>query len=91
MYDRMMERGQTLHRLKLSGYQSMKGIQSRKDLRVLSDAKFQWLTTKTVEARVIQMKWWCCLFMVLSRYQDADGKLRPMSVSNLSLISRRAA
>ncbi|ELM1533934.1 phosphoadenosine phosphosulfate reductase family protein [Salmonella enterica] len=82
MYDRMMERGQTLHRLQLSGQQTMAEIAARKNLRLLDDQKFRWVTAKTIQARIIQMKWWCCLYLVLRQYQDKAGQFRPVLVSS---------
>ncbi|MDT0641075.1 phosphoadenosine phosphosulfate reductase family protein [Citrobacter werkmanii] len=91
MYDRMMERGQTLHRLKLSGQQTMSEIAKRKDLRVLEDKKFRWVTAKTIQARMIQMKWWCCMFLVLSQYMDEKGRFRPVLVFDSKSVPERAA
>lgn len=91
MYDRMMERGQTLHRLKLSGQQTMSEIAKRKDLRVLEDKKFRWVTAKTIQARMIQMKWWCCMFLVLSQYMDEKGRFRPVLVFDSKRVPERAA
>lgn len=91
MYDRMMERGQTLHRLKLSGQQTMSEIAERKDLRVLEDQKFRWVTAKTIQARMFQMKWWCCMFLVLSQYMDEKGRLRPVLVFDSTSVPERAA
>ena len=91
MYDRMMERGQTLHRLKLSGQQTMSEIAERKDLRVLEDQKFRWVTAKTIQARMFQMKWWCCMFLVLSQYMDEKGRLRPVLVFDSTSVPECAA
>ncbi|MGV3692575.1 phosphoadenosine phosphosulfate reductase [Citrobacter freundii] len=91
MYDRMMERGQTLYRLKLSGQQTMSEIAKRKDLRVLEDKKFRWVTAKTIQARMIQMKWWCCMFLVLSQYMDEKGRFRPVLVFDSKRVPERAA
>ncbi|EDG1208950.1 phosphoadenosine phosphosulfate reductase family protein [Escherichia coli] len=91
MYDRMMERGQTLHRLKLSGQQSMSAIAARKDLRVLDDHRFRTVTARTIMARMIQMKWWCCMYLVLSSFLDEHGKFKPMLVSDRSSITGHAA
>lgn len=91
MYDRMMERGQTLHRLRLSGQQSVSSIAVRKDLRVLDDHKFKYVTARTVSARMTQMRWWCSLYMVLSQYVDENGRFRPVLISNTSSAPGRAA
>ncbi|EFO7033548.1 phosphoadenosine phosphosulfate reductase family protein [Salmonella enterica] len=91
MYDRMMERGQTLHRLQLSGQQTMFEIAERKDLRVLEDKKFRWITAKTIQARMIRMNWWCCMFLVLSQYMDEKGILRPVLVFDSKSAPERAA
>ncbi len=81
LYDRMMERGQTLHRLGLTGYQSMTIIADRKDVRVISDKRFKKLTELTIKARIIQMKWWCCMYMVLNQFMGEEGRLRPVLVT----------
>ncbi len=41
LYHRMMQRGQTYHQMGLTGLQTMEGIQQRKDVKVLSDAKYK--------------------------------------------------
>ncbi|WP_303745432.1 phosphoadenosine phosphosulfate reductase family protein [Enterobacter hormaechei] len=82
LYDRMMERGQTLHHMGLAGQQSVNELVARKDVRVISDKKFKVLTQKTIQARIIQMKWWCCMYLVLSKYKGDDGRLRPVLVTN---------
>ncbi|PPY14225.1 phosphoadenosine phosphosulfate reductase [Cronobacter sakazakii] len=91
MYDRMMERGQTLHRLQLSGQKSMSEITARKDLRVLDDQRFRWLTAKTIQARIIQMKWWCCLFLVLRQYHVDGGNCISVPVLSSDRVTGRAA
>lgn len=84
MYDRMMQRGQTFFQLGLAGQQTMQAIAGRKDLRVLSDAKFRTLTTKTVQARIVQMRFWCALFLILSPYRDSNGTFRPILVTTVA-------
>ncbi|WP_235922512.1 hypothetical protein [Citrobacter telavivensis] len=58
LYHKMMQRGQTYHRLGLTGFQSMEGITARKDLRILSTEKYQHVLKRTLEARIIRFKWW---------------------------------
>ncbi|EHW2068061.1 TPA_asm: phosphoadenosine phosphosulfate reductase [Salmonella enterica] len=61
LYHKMMQRGQTYHRLGLTGFQSMEGITARKDLRILSTEKYQHVLKRTLEARIIRFKWWANL------------------------------
>lgn len=58
LYHKMMQRGQTYHRLGLTGFQTMEGIAARKDLRILSTEKYQHVLKRTLEARIIRFKWW---------------------------------
>lgn len=65
MYDRMMQRGQTLHRMGLSGQQSMETVQARRDIRVISQKKFHSVLARTLEAQLIRLRWWSALYLVL--------------------------
>ncbi|EYU16583.1 phosphoadenosine phosphosulfate reductase family protein [Photorhabdus aegyptia] len=58
IYHRMMQRGQTYHRLGLSGVQTMEDIAQRKDLRILTTDKYQYVLKHTLKARIIRFKWW---------------------------------
>ncbi|WP_050569758.1 phosphoadenosine phosphosulfate reductase family protein [Dickeya sp. NCPPB 3274] len=82
MYDRMMQRGQRLYELGLSGKQTMDEIARRRDLRVISDDKFRMKTRKTIQARMTQMRFWCALYLILSQYQDTRGDFRPILVTS---------
>ncbi|MFH7098962.1 phosphoadenosine phosphosulfate reductase, partial [Klebsiella pneumoniae] len=48
LYHRMMQRGQTYHQMGLTGLQTMEGIQQRKDVKVLSDAKYKDLVKRKI-------------------------------------------
>ncbi|MEL6008621.1 phosphoadenosine phosphosulfate reductase, partial [Citrobacter portucalensis] len=91
LYDKMMERGQTLHRLKLTGFQTVEGIKSRRDLLVLSDDKFRNVTANTIKAKIIQLKFWCCLFLILSQYTDTQNRFRPVPVPDDIMGKGKAA
>ncbi|EAT8819511.1 hypothetical protein FBE61_24275 [Salmonella enterica] len=69
----------------------MSEIAERKDLRVLEDKKFRWITAKTIQARMIRMNWWCCMFLVLSQYMDEKGIFRPVLVFDSKSAPERAA
>ncbi|WP_277850708.1 phosphoadenosine phosphosulfate reductase family protein [Moellerella wisconsensis] len=61
LYNRMMQRGQTYRVLGLNGHQTMDGIASRKDLRVLTTDHYQSLIANRVKASVIRLRWWANL------------------------------
>ncbi|MEX9871169.1 phosphoadenosine phosphosulfate reductase family protein [Providencia huaxiensis] len=61
LYNRMMQRGQTYRSLGLNGYQTMDGIASRKDLRVLTTERYQFLIANKVNASIIRLRWWANL------------------------------
>ena len=65
MYDRMMQRGQTLHKMGLSGQQTMETVRARKDIRVISQKKFHSLLARTLEAQLVRLRWWSALYLVL--------------------------
>ncbi|WP_240043043.1 hypothetical protein [Photorhabdus luminescens] len=54
----MMQRGQTYYRLGLSGTQTMEDIAQRKNLRILTIDKYQYVLKHTLEARIIRFRWW---------------------------------
>ncbi|MDM2765676.1 phosphoadenosine phosphosulfate reductase [Citrobacter sp. Cpo150] len=91
LYDKMMERGQTLHRLKLTGFQTVDGIAARRDLRVLSNDKFRYVTSRTIEAKAIQLKFWCCMYLILSQYTDGQNRFRPVLVTEELMGKGKAA
>ncbi|OBU10592.1 hypothetical protein [Morganella psychrotolerans] len=61
LYNRMMQRGQTYRVLGLNRHQTMDGIASRKDLRVLTTDHYQSLIANRVKASVIRLRWWANL------------------------------
>jgi 3'-phosphoadenosine 5'-phosphosulfate sulfotransferase (PAPS reductase)/FAD synthetase len=65
MYDRMMQRGQTLHRRGLSGQQSMASILTRRDIRVISQDRFHRILGRTLQVQIIRLRWWSALYLVL--------------------------
>ncbi|MFM5361646.1 phosphoadenosine phosphosulfate reductase [Aeromonas veronii] len=58
LYHKMMQRGQTYHQMGLTGYQTMEGLQQRKDLKVLSDAKYRDLVKRKIKGRLATVRWW---------------------------------
>ncbi|NMV27549.1 phosphoadenosine phosphosulfate reductase, partial [Vibrio parahaemolyticus] len=63
LYHRMMQRGQTYHQMGLTGLQTMEGIQQRKDVKVLSDAKYKDLVKRKIKGRLATVRWWVNLHL----------------------------
>ncbi len=65
MYHKMMQRGQTYHQMRLSGYQTMEGVSSRPDLKVLTDKKYKALVARKIKARIAKVRWWLNLDLTI--------------------------
>lgn len=58
LYQRMMQRGQTYHRMGLTGTQTLETIWQRKDVKILSDANYKDLVKRKIRGRVAKVLWW---------------------------------